>query len=255
MTDGTRTNVWDSQNRLVSCTANGVTSAYTYGADGLRRTSTVNGTTTYYVYDGQTLIQEMQTNAQGQLQATATYLQGPRGTECRIDETRQTEAYYLPGYHAAGYQGTPGLWVNPNHADGTPFGARGKTSWYVYDGLGSVVGEVDVNGNLTASAKYDVYGAKRQGGTGTATSKQGFVGSLGHVSDAETGLVYMRARYYDPNVGRFVSEDPGYNGVNWFMYCDNNPTNKVDRDGRFPYLLMEVVGALIDTVTQRLGSG
>ena len=40
---GGRHNVWDSQNRLVSCTVNGVTSTYTYGADGLRRSSTVNG--------------------------------------------------------------------------------------------------------------------------------------------------------------------------------------------------------------------
>ena len=52
-----RSMTWDSQNRLVSCTKAGVTSTYTYtyGADGLRRTSTVNGVTTYYVYDGQTL--------------------------------------------------------------------------------------------------------------------------------------------------------------------------------------------------------
>jgi len=79
--DGTRTSVWDSQNRLVSCTANGVTSMYTYGADGLRRSSTVNGVTTYYVYDGTMLVREMQQNAQRQLQATATYLCGPRGPE------------------------------------------------------------------------------------------------------------------------------------------------------------------------------
>jgi len=54
-----------------------VTSTYTYGADGLRRSSTVNGKTTYYVYDGQTLVQEMQKNAQGVLQPTATYLCEP----------------------------------------------------------------------------------------------------------------------------------------------------------------------------------
>jgi len=81
LTDGTRTNAWDSQNRLVSCTANGVTSAYTYGADGLRRSSTVNGVTTYYVYDGTMLVREMQQNTQGVLQSTATYLCGPRGPE------------------------------------------------------------------------------------------------------------------------------------------------------------------------------
>ena len=42
-----RVMTWDSQNRMVSCTKGGVTSTYTYGADGLRRSSTVNGITTY----------------------------------------------------------------------------------------------------------------------------------------------------------------------------------------------------------------
>ncbi len=210
MSDGTRTNVWDSQNRLVSCTKGGVTSTYTYGADGLRRTSTVNGVTTYYVYDGQTLIREMQQNAQGVLQSTATYLCGPRGPEYRRDDT-QAEGTY---------------------SDSTGTHPAGKTRWYVYDGLGSVVGEVDPSGNLTSSGTFDVYGAKRQGGTGAATSRQGFVGALGHVSDSETGLVYMRARYYDPSTGRFVSQDPAGSGTNWFCYADNNPINEVDPTGR-----------------------
>ena len=71
-----------------------------------------------------------------------------------------------------------------------------KTRWYVYDGLGSVVGELDPLGNLTSSPKYDVYGNVRSNG-GTASTKHGFVGSLGHLSEAETGLIYMRARYMD----------------------------------------------------------
>jgi len=93
-----------------------------------------------------------------------------------------------------------------------------------------VVGEVDTLGNLTSSPKYDVYGAVRAN-PGVATSKQGFVGSLGHVSD-DTGLVYMRARYYDPNLGRFASEDPGYSGTNWFIYCGDNPVGNYDFNGR-----------------------
>ena len=56
--------------------------------------------------------------------------------------------------------------------------ARGRCSWglgHVYDGLGSVVGEVDPAGNLTSSPQYDMYGAVR-GNAGTASSRQGFVG-------------------------------------------------------------------------------
>ena len=58
-----------------------------------------------------------------------------------------------------------------------------------------------------------------------------FVGSLGHTSENESGLIYMRARYYDPAIGRFISEDPGRNGANWYVYCDNNPVNLVDVNG------------------------
>ncbi len=55
---------------------------YTYGADGLRRSSTVDGNpTTFYVYDGQTMVREMKRNGQGTLVPTATYLPGPRGME------------------------------------------------------------------------------------------------------------------------------------------------------------------------------
>jgi len=46
------------------------------------------------------------------------------------------------------------------------------------------------------------------------------------------GLVYMRARYYEPLTGRFLSEDPSRDGVNWYLYADGNPVNKVDFEGR-----------------------
>ncbi len=108
--------------------------------------------------------------------------------------------------------------------------ASGTVRWYLYDGLGSVQGEVDGSGNVTASRKFDVYGLVR-GSTGTSTSKHKFVGGLGHTSEDETGLVYMRARYYDPVVGRFASEDPAHDGGNWFAYCGNNPVNFVDSAG------------------------
>jgi len=200
-----RTNAWDSQNRLVSCLINGNTTAYKYGADGLRRQSAKNGVSTDYAYDGTMLVREGHA-AGGTLTpstVTATYFIGARGPEYRRDDTA------------------------------TEVDSQGRTvtkaRWYVYDGLGSVVGEVDPLGNLTSSPKYDVYGAVRGNG-GTASSKQGFVGSLGHVSD-DSALIYMRARYYDPSAGRFVSEDNKRNGINWFVYASNDPVNRADFSG------------------------
>jgi RHS repeat-associated protein len=76
-----------------------------------------------------------------------------------------------------------------------------------------------------------VYGLPREG-IGAPASAHQFVGSLGHPTDAETDLVYMRARYMDPALGRFVSEDPAMDGANWFVYAGNDPVGNVDVDGR-----------------------
>jgi RHS repeat-associated protein len=212
LSGGGRTNVWDSQNRLVQCLASpgGVStdSTFAYGSDGLRRRMQVStpahGSTpsqvkaTDYVLDGQSVVREIVNTAVSggnPVQEVVTYLQGPNG----------------PMYRRVG--------------------AATDVRWYVYDGLGSVVGEVDVNGSLTATKDRDVYGLTRSA-AGTGTTSHGFVGSLGHQTDEVTGLVYMQARYYDPAVGRFASEDPACHGVNWFIYCDDDPVGKVDPTGK-----------------------
>ena len=76
-----------------------------------------------------------------------------------------------------------------------------------------------------------MYGLVRSGQLGSSSQK--YVGSLGHESDANTGLIYMRARYMDPVLGRFLSEDPSRDGANWFVYCGGNPVNMIDRIGRY----------------------
>ena len=45
-------------------------------------------------------------------------------------------------------------------------------------------------------------------------------------------MIYMKARYYDPALGRFASEDPDKSGENWFEYCNDNPINRVDASGK-----------------------
>ncbi len=47
------------------------------------------------------------------------------------------------------------------------------------------------------------------------------------------GLIYFNARYYDPTTGRFLTEDPSRQGVNWYAYCGNNPVNRTDPTGRY----------------------
>ncbi len=90
----------------------------------------------------------------------------------------------------------------------------------------------DTSGSVTSSRKYDVYGLVRGGNNPGGTSSHKFVGKFGHPSEDNTGLIYMRARYYDPAVGRFTSEDLNLQGHNWLNYCKNNPVNCLDSDGK-----------------------
>ncbi|MFM9872986.1 MAG: RHS repeat-associated core domain-containing protein [Fimbriimonadaceae bacterium] len=77
---------------------------------------------------------------------------------------------------------------------------------------------------------YDVWGSVR-GGSATGGPKGRYVANLGHVQDDESGLIYMRARYYEPESGRFVSEDKMLENANWFLYGRNDPVNKKDFSG------------------------
>jgi len=104
----------------------------------------------------------------------------------------------------------------------------GTTSrYFLTDHLGSTVGMSDTNGNVTESASYDSFGRTI---SSNLTTRYGFTG---READEKTGLMYYRARFYDPQIGRFTSEDPiGFEGgVNWFAYVENNPINFFDPYG------------------------
>jgi len=55
----------------------------------------------------------------------------------------------------------------------------------------------------------------------------------GKPEDGATEFYYFGARYYDPEVGRFISRDPAKDGLNWYVYCLNSPLRYIDPDGRW----------------------
>src|SRR5271157_4844519 len=97
----------------------------------------------------------------------------------------------------------------------------GTSSFYDQDGLGSVTSLSNSTGTLVNTYTYDSFG--------NITSSTGTVRNPFHYTgrefDAETGIDYYRARYYDPNIGRFVSEDPirFRAGDNFYEYVKSNP--------------------------------
>ena len=102
--------------------------------------------------------------------------------------------------------------------------------WYW---LGSPVAETNTSGNLVGSfMHYQAFGE-------TIEAPKDEVGYTGHKFDTDLGLSYMQARYYDPVIGRFYSNDPdGYvsrnpvHSFNRYAYASNNPFKFIDPDGR-----------------------
>ena len=103
----------------------------------------------------------------------------------------------------------------------------GVATYYHADGLGSIVATTDASGTVTSRRQYDAWGNLEQG-----ADQPGYA-FTGREWDPETGLYYYRARYYDPKIGRFISEDPiGLaGGINLLQYVSNNPTGRVDPFG------------------------
>lgn len=100
-------------------------------------------------------------------------------------------------------------------------------SYFLADHLGSTSGLADSAGNLAEQISYDSFG----NGAGSARTRYGYAG---RERDADTGLYYYRARFYDPQMGRFIAEDPiGFAGgdVNWFGYVWSNPLKYSDPTG------------------------
>ncbi|XXF80123.1 RHS repeat-associated core domain-containing protein [Myxococcaceae bacterium GXIMD 01537] len=103
----------------------------------------------------------------------------------------------------------------------------GSTTNSHADGLGSIVKTTDATGAIASSRQYDAFGNLQ---AGFDTSGHAFTA---REWDAETGLYYHRARYYDPKLGRFISEDPkGFRAdINFYRYTHDNPVNETDPMG------------------------
>ncbi len=113
-------------------------------------------------------------------------------------------------------------------------GSDNVARYYHYDGTGHVRAITDSTGTVVERYDYDAFGALRNTPTGLSNDRR----FTGEQYDAETAYTFLRARYYDPALGRFISKD-SFKGVkndpqslNRFIYVGNNPVNKVDRSGQ-----------------------
>lgn len=196
---------WNSFNKLAQITG-ATTANYQYDDQGRRTQKTEAATTTNYLYDGQSIYGEYP-NADWTT-PNALYVQA--GTDHPL--ARITGSVASPSANAA---------------------------YYHQDGLGSVLATTNATKVVTATQRFDAYGQKLAG-AGTVPQ----YGYTGREPD-QSGLNYYRARYYDPNGGRFTARDPmGYaDGINRYAYVGNNPVNFNDPNG----LVARAAATWVDT--------
>ena len=203
--DGTQTFTWNTADRLTNRGAD------TFGYDPLDRmtSSTVAATARTYTYNGDGLLKSRTQGA-----STTQFLWDPSSSPSRLLMQGSDKLVY----------GLGPLWVVK--ADGT-------TSSFARDGGKSVRAEVNGSGTVTASFRYRAYGAISQSSGASTPTYLGYAGQLQDPS----GLLYMRARWYDPATGRFTTRDPGAiapvqpAALNSFGYAYANPLLLSDPTG------------------------
>ena len=105
--------------------------------------------------------------------------------------------------------------------------------YYTQNAHGDIVNLTDAQGAITKSYKYDAFGVEQN----IDDSDSNAFRYCGEYYDAETGTIYLRARYYNPSTGRFISRDSyaGNTGaplsLNLYTYCQNNPIIAIDPSG------------------------
>ena len=197
--DKTETNTYDSLNQLIEFTDGKTTASYKYDVDGLRISKTVDGHSIDQIWNDDKQI--------------AVDADGSNPYKAQI---------YIRG---------------TNLLAGCEFvqAVKSDYTYYTQNAHGDVVNLTDNNGAVTKTYQYDAFGVEKNiDDTDTNAFRY-----CGEYYDKETATIYLRARYYSPSTGRFISRDSfaGSNNdplsLNLYTYCHNNPVSGTDSTGHF----------------------
>ncbi len=231
-----KSSTYDDRNRVtrVDDLVDGSRSVtYGYDANGNQTSRTQSGVTTDFLYDAENQLVEVQRDST----LVGRYLYDHQGLRVRKAGSGEVLRYVYDdqsvllqtddaGNTVARYEYGPDRLLSMIHA------TEGR-QFYLFDGLGSIADLTRPDGTVAARYQYDAWGNPRS----TAGSSFNPFGFTGHERDDESGLYYFKARFYDPELGRFLTQDAAEGdpsnppSLHRYLYAHANPTVFVDPDG------------------------
>ena len=191
---------------------------------------------------------------------TIGYEYGESGVRTKKTVDGVTTEYFLEGSSILAQKtGSNTIWYYYD-SDGTREAMEygGEVYYYLYNAQGDVLALYDNNLNIVTEYTYDSWG-KVINITGSLAGTVGEINPFryrGYYYDTETELYYVSSRYYDPEIGRWISAEPNVDygefdegseilGYNVYAYCFNNPVKNFDPDGE---AVANIVGGVIGGV-------
>ena len=245
LTYGTNTYTYDNLSRLVSYNNNQVTynntkkflmetfNGYTYTYQGKRLISvTKNNKTVNYTYDIEGLIIKKEV-IENNITTTTNYYYENRNLIKEVRNTTTIDYFYDNNNQLYGYK------------------ENNNVYFYIRDVLGNIIGIIDNSGQILSKFIYDAYG-NIINQTGAIISNFRY---KGYYYDTDIELYYLKSRFYNPILLRFITPDSieyidstSIVGLNLYSYCGNDPINMVDEEGNICFLACLAIGAVVGAV-------
>ncbi len=216
--------------QMTSYSKGNVCATFTYDADGLRGSKTVNGAKTTYFYVGDKLYYQHTAKADGTTNYELYFYYDSYDNLSAIK-------YYL---HSGTTVNEYTYYVSTN-TSGDVLGLYGGDGIlrvaYEYDAWGNVISVTDADENIITNPN--------------SIAHRNPIRYRGYYYDTETGFYYLQSRYYCPKIGRFLNADvfvttgQGVISYNMFAYCLNNPVMYSDPTGCVPWFIVAAVVAVV----------
>ena len=237
-----------------------------------------DGTAYRYTYDANDcLVKEVQTTPDGVRTVTRGYDADSRETSVACGSAKVEKTFDKLGrlssirrnggkhtttyiYETAADGGQTGRIKTVKNGSGQLMAIRykGADYYYIRDGLMTITGLVDANGTAVVNYFYDSWGRMLNitGSLAASLGKDNPYRFKRYYYDEETGMYYLKRRYYQPEICRFVSADNedvlidthvDLANKNLYLYCDNNPILKADEEGQIAdWLVSAALGAAVN---------